>query len=467
MKTGDLIALFRRAFWYGAISSSLEHGEELYIVGGILRDALLGRELKDVDIVFRSPSLSFPFRFASEIGGKVIVLGREKRIFRVTKFPFTFDFNPLNGLEILKDLSRRDFTVNSLALDIREEKVLDPFNGLADIERGLIRVERPQSFDDDPVRLLRAFRFESTLGFRIEERTKSLIELKSWNLSPWKASPKERISEEWKKLIAGREFYRALKDMVSTGYLDRLFPAFRLMRGMPQGSYHHLDVLAHSVKVVEALEDVVSNPPPWVKREFLEQKIGALRRREILRLAALFHDIGKPFCFRIKDGEVNFKGHQLLGAKIGVGYSRALLLGHKERELIYKLIYNHMMPLFFLKRERAWRPWERSLLHWLMKVKEEALSVFLLSLADLRATRGIKVSDEERSILAEIGERAKRYLDDMLKVKPLLNGREIMALTCLKEGREIGIIKDRILYLQKIGKLKTKDEALKKILGII
>ncbi|MBC7337920.1 MAG: hypothetical protein H5U01_16835 [Clostridia bacterium] len=98
---------------------------------------------------------------------------------------------------------------------------------------------------------------------------------------------------------------------------------------------------------------------------------------------------------------------------------------------------------------------------------EDALGVFLLSLADLMATRGIKVSDEDRSLLVQIGERVKRYLDKMFGVKPLLSGREIMALTGLREGKEIGTIKERILYLQKMGKLRTKDEALKKILGII
>ncbi|KUK14077.1 MAG: HD domain-containing protein [Synergistetes bacterium] len=467
MRTGELITLFRKEFWYRAVSFCLDSDTELYIVGGALRDGLLGKASREIDLVFRSPPFSFPLRFASEIGGKAVILGKDRKTIRVVKRPFIFDFTSINGSGIIEDLLHRDFTMNSLGFNVRDEQFFDPLGGLDDIKSGVIKVNSPQSFDSDPIRLLRAFRFKSALGFKIEGYTKKLIEAKSKALFPWKLSPKERIAEEWKKFLLGKNFYPALKDMADTGYLERLFPAFRLMKGMSQGSYHHLDAFNHSLKVVEALEDLLFDPPPWAGEKYLDSKVGYFKRRELLRLGGLLHDVGKPFCFRLKEGEANFRGHQFIGAKIAYGYSRALLLNYRERDFIYRLVYNHMMPLLFLKREKAWRPWERSLLSWLMRVGEDALGVFLLSLADLMATRGIKVSDEDRSLLVQIGERVKRYLDKMFGVKPLLSGREIMALTGLREGKEIGTIKERILYLQKMGKLRTKDEALKKILGII
>lgn len=466
MRLGEIITLFRNSFWREALLSCLNKDEEAYIVGGALREALLGAISYDIDISFRSTSLSLPFKFASEIGGKTIVLGKKKKTFKVLKSPFTFDFTPLNGSDLIEDLLNRDFTINSLALDLREEKVFDPLKGLEDIENEIVRAVSSQTFDDDPLRLLRAFRFRSSLGFKIDGKTKNLIESKTCFISPWRVSTKERIALEWKKLLSGKHFYWALRDMVETSYLDKLFPAFRLMRGMPQGKYHHLDVLNHSIKVVEALEDI-SSGPPWLDKDYLDTEVGSFKRKELLRLASLFHDIGKPFCFRIRDGEVVFKGHQFIGAKVSKGYARALLLGAKERDYIYKLVYNHMMPLFFLKRERSGRPWEKSLLSWILRVGEDALSVFILSLADLRATRGNRVSDEERALLIEIGDRVKCYLKDMFKVRPLLSGKEIMAVAGLKEGPMVGSIKDRILYLQRMGKLKTKDEALKRIFGII
>ncbi|MCX8127492.1 MAG: HD domain-containing protein [Synergistetes bacterium] len=436
-----------------------------YIVGGAIREALMGKLSSDIDVVFCSYSI--PLSFASEIGGKVVVLGKERKTFKVLKYPFTFDFTPLNGHTLIGDLLSRDFTINSIALNLESERIFDPLDGLRDIEEGVIKVASPHAFDYDSLRLLRAFRFRSSLGFKIHEGTRRIVKRKILNFSPWKASPRERIAEEWKKLLLGDYFYLAVKDMLDLGYLERFFLAFKLMRGMPQGDYHHLDVLNHSIKTLEAMEDLLCAPPSWIDRSYLESKVGFFRRRDLLRIAALLHDVGKPFCFRVKDGEVMFKGHQFIGSKIARGYSRALLLGSREIDYISKLVYNHMMPLFFLKREGAGRPWERSLLSWLMKVGEDALSLLLLSIADLRATRGKKVSDEERRSLFEIGERIRYYLDDVLRVKPLLSGKDIMAVTGLREGKEIGIIKDRIVYLQRMGKLKTKDEALRRILGII
>jgi len=181
-------------------------------------------------------------------------------------------------------------------------------------------------------------------------------------------------------------------------------------------------------------------------------------------MATLFHDVGKVYCFKRFDGEINFKGHQFVGAKIVRSVSKALLFNDKERKTLVKLVFNHMMPILFVKRQREGRPYERSLLSWLDKVMDDACGIFLISLADLEATRGEKTSDEDRNTLSEIAKRAMLHLKDM-KVKPILNGREIMKITGISPGPLVGNLKERLLHLQKNGKVKDEIRSYKSPFG--
>ncbi len=464
MRVEDLRAFLRRNFWYSALINILSPCEELFLTGGALRDFFLGKLTRDIDMSF-SPRLSdLPFRFASEIGGKVVPLGKEVVSYRVIKFPFIFDFSPLRGKDIIDDLSRRDFAFNSMALDIKNGVFFDPMGGLEDLKRGVIRANSLASLIEDRIRILRAFRLRSILGFKIDDITKSFI--RSIGLfSPWRFSTRERIAEEWKKLLRGNFFYEAVRDMAKVGYLGILFPPFKYMEGMPQSSHHHLDVLGHTLLTVEALEDILLNPPFWADKKYLSSKIGKHKVKYLLRLSALFHDIGKPFCFRRIDGEITFKGHQFIGARVASGIAKSLLLGRKEVKFVWRLVFNHMMPLLFLKRCKSGKPWERSLISWLLRVGEDAKGVFLLSISDIRATRGEKVSDEERSLLFEIAEISARHLKRILETKPMLDGKEIMRVSGLKPGPLVGTIKSRLLYLQKIGRIRDKSDALRLVLG--
>ncbi len=456
VRSEDLKAFLRSRWWHKVLSSI----KGAYIVGGSLRDLLLGKEVRDIDIVFKpSYDMLIPQKFASDIFGKLIILGKKDQTYRVTKPPFIFDFTPLKEAEIFEDLVQRDFTINSLAWDIEEEKLIDPLGGLDDLLGRKIRANSNESLLKDRIRILRAFRFRSTLGFDIEEKTKLLIEGLSSD-SPWKFIAKERMAEEWKKLIKSTYFSLSMKDMSGTGFLESLFPIFRKMRSLPQNAFHHLDVLNHTLKAIEALEDILTAPPHWADKGYIKGK------EHLLRMATLFHDVGKVYCFKRFDGEINFKGHQFVGAKIVRSVSKALLFNDKERKTLVKLVFNHMMPILFVKRQREGRPYERSLLSWLDKVMDDACGIFLISLADLEATRGEKTSDEDRNTLSEIAKRAMLHLKDM-KVKPILNGREIMKITGISPGPLVGNLKERLLHLQKMGKLKTKSEAIRALLGII
>ncbi|MCD6363729.1 MAG: HD domain-containing protein [Synergistetes bacterium] len=463
MRIEDLRSFFRKNYWYLGLAGISTAHENLFLTGGALRDFFLGRPTKDIDIAFSPRSSNIPLRFASEIGGKLVVFGKGLISYRVIKHPFVFDFTPLKGDGIIIDLERRDFSLNSMALNIRTEEFFDPLNGLSDIASRLIKANSLSSLLEDRIRILRAFRFRSELGFKIDGFTKTLIK-SIGRFSPWRFSAKERIAEEWKKLLCGGSFSKAIKDMAEVGYLGSLFFPFRYMEGMPQSSHHHLDVLGHTLLTVEAVEDILLNPPSWADKGYLDLNIGRHRIKHLIKLSALFHDIGKPFCFRRVNGEITFKGHQFIGARIATGIARSLLFNRKEIKFIWRLVYNHMMPLLFLKRRNVGKPWERSLINWLLRVERDAKGIFLLSIADLRATRGEKVSDEERVSLAEIAEISAHHLEHVMKVKPILSGREIMRISGLKPGPLVGTIKSRLLYLQKVGKIKNKGDALGLIL---
>ncbi len=464
MRVEDLRAFLRKRFWYSTLIDILGSSERLFLTGGALRDFFLGKITRDIDISFSPRFSDLPFRFASEVGGKVVSLGKEVVSYRVIRPPFIFDFSPLRGENVIDDLSKRDFAFNSMALDIKNEAFFDPLDGLRDIKRRIIRANSLGSLIEDRIRILRAFRLRSILGFKIDDITKNLIRSIGY-FSPWKFSARERIAEEWKKLLCGDFFHKAVRDMAELGYLGSLFPPFRYMEGMPQSFHHHLDVLGHTLLTVEALEDILLTPPFWADGDYLNSKIGKHKVKRLLRLCALFHDIGKPFCFRRIDGEITFKGHQFVGARVASGIAKSLLFGRKEIKFVWRLVFNHMMPLLFLKRCKSGKPWERSLISWLLRVGEDAKGIFLLSISDIRATRGKRVSDEERSLLFEIAEISAQHLKRILGTKPMLNGKEIMRVSGLKPGPLVGTIKSRLLYLQKIGKIKNKDDALRLVLG--
>lgn len=308
------------------IMNTIKHyGGEAYVVGGCVRDTILMRVPHDWDI-----ATNLKLEEIVKIFPKAVIVGK---IFGVVKVgsvdistfridgPYSDGRHPDNVMfvnDIVQDLSRRDFTINAIAFD--SERYVDPFNGMDAIRRGVIQTVNAAKvrFKEDALRMLRAFRFSSLLGFNIANSTyRAIREMKgeAHNIS------KERIKDELLKMFAGKNIIGALFSLSASGLLFEIFPDLRQCKGFIQNKYHKYDVLEHTFRVVEA----VPNTKP------------------LLRMAALLHDVGKPAtCKDYNTPDASFHNHEFVGADMSATILKDLKFSTKQIEYITTMIRCHM-----------------------------------------------------------------------------------------------------------------------------
>ncbi|MCX7661891.1 MAG: hypothetical protein N2Z79_04325, partial [Candidatus Omnitrophica bacterium] len=296
--------------------------KKLYIVGGFLRDYLLGkREFLDIDFCLKSSSINFSRKLAYFLKMGFVILDKEHsstRLVKKTKYGlFTIDFNNWRAKTLKEDLFHRDFTINTLALELKdffnkegfERKIIDYYNAKEDLKDKLIRVVNKRAFDEDPLRILRAFSLACLLDFKIEPQTLNLIKFKAKKVA---GVAGERIRDELFKILETHKSADYFRLMDELGVLEVIFPEINSMRNVQQGPYHHLDVWKHSIQTQKEadllVEELMKNPEI---REYLEVVLSGTRtRRSLLKLASLFHDIGKPKALVYRGGKTTFYGHE-------------------------------------------------------------------------------------------------------------------------------------------------------------
>ena len=296
-----------------------------WIVGGTVRDLLLGvPEIADLDAVVERDSIGLARRVADANGWPLVVLDQARGTARViTDSGAGIDINARVGTSIEDDLRQRDLTFNALALPLDAsglpEQVVDPCGGLADLENGLVRLTSEHALIEDPLRLLRVFRFSATLGFIIVPETLEAVVAHAPLLAD--VAP-ERIVAELSLILADAGSAAVLGRMDQAGLLAAIFPETGSMRGVEQNDYHHVDVLQHSLLTLDRLErllvDLESVFGTHADRvdAFLRQQLAAGRSRLIAaKLAALLHDVGKPSARSTEHGRTTFYHHDALGAR--------------------------------------------------------------------------------------------------------------------------------------------------------
>ncbi len=448
---------------------------ESYLVGGVVRDFLMGRrDRKDLDVALRGDGFEIA-RQAATLLGKVatfVALDSKHGTGRVVlrgQRPATLDVTSFRASTLSEDLHKRDFTINAMALRIQDflsglmEPVLDPTGGRADLLSGTIRACSKDSFRDDAVRVLRAFRFMASLGFGISKET---LEMVPPALEELPSKAPERIRDELIVTLSVDSSFPALKAMALSGVLETIFPELRPMKGCGQNAYHHLDVWDHSLETISRMENLLANAAEHFGS--LSDQIYAYTRQEpvrdrptlaLLKLAALFHDSGKPASrFVDSKGKVRFFGHEKVSQEIFNEAGRRLKFASREIALVSGLIAGHMRPTIFTAQKVSLRAIHR--LH--SKYQRNVTGLFLLFLADLGASRGPARPPEayERA-----GNQVLRALSICLEAEatprmPLLNGRDLMSLFSIGPGPHIGSLLRKLTELQDSGKIGTREEAL-------
>ncbi|MCA1960947.1 MAG: HD domain-containing protein [Desulfomonile sp.] len=447
----------------------------VYLVGGAVRDRFMGRDRgNEVDLLLDGDAVAVAERVAGPVGRGVafvpldpargtarLVLGRGSRT-------VTIDVTTLRRPTLEADLAARDFTINALALALddflagRSGPVLDPTGGLRDIEAGVVRVCSAESFVEDPLRILRAFRFKADLGFRISDETLELIPA---SLPALAGVAGERIRDEIIAMLAAERSTDSLREMDRCGLIDALFPDLAPMRGLDQNPYHHLDAWSHTLEAVRQLEILLTAADRFgdlaqIVRSYAdEEPVAGRPKRALLKLALLFHDAGKPHTMSVDTaGKVRFFGHEKISLEIFQNAGSRLKLASRELRLVGDLVAGHMRPMIFTLD----RPTPRAVFRLHRKFGSDITGLVLVFLADLTASRGPARPPEtyDHAFRQALSALRVCFERERESVPPLLTGRDLMKLFDLKPGRFLGGILKRLAVLQGSGEITTREEAI-------
>lgn len=321
---------------------------EIYVVGGAVRDILLNREVKDWDLTTNltpeEMKIIFPKNsFYNNDYGTFSVVGNDGEIFEITTFRTDNDYDdnrhPISvawGKTLEEDVKRRDFTINSLAVNI-EGKVFDFWNGEVDLKNKLIRtVGNPdERFAEDALRMLRAIRIATQIGFLIEEKTFESIIKNAPNIHKISG---ERTRDEIFKILASDFATDGFKLLKNSGLLKEIMPEMLEGVDMEQKGHHIYDVWTHCL---EALRNCDSKDP-------------------VTRLATLIHDIGKPRSMKLVNGERTFHNHEIIGSRMATAIGKRLKFSNKQLEQIFKLVRWHMFTSDDIQTDKAVRRFIRN-----------------------------------------------------------------------------------------------------------
>ena len=410
-------------------------GETAWLVGGAVRDRLLGRATDDVDLAVEGDPRAAARRIAKASGGAAFQLSHEFGGWRTVGpgHAWHVDLLPLRDGDLRTDLAARDFTVNAMAQPLTGGEVIDPHGGAADLAARRLRMVSDEALRDDPLRTLRAVRIAVELGFEIEARTSEAVREHAAAIAA--ASP-ERVFAELKRVVAAPRVRAGIELMQETGLLGAVLPEVEALRGVGQSRYHHADVLGHTLEVLDAVVAMEADPGSAglggelaapVAALLAEPLANELTRGTGLRFAALLHDAAKPQTRReLPGGRVTFVGHDSEGADLARAVLRRLRSSERLAGYVAALTRHHL-ALGFLVHERPLS--RRAIWRYLAATGPHSADVTLLTVADRLATRGRKA---EPAIAAHL-ELAREVLEHAFALRaagpqaPLVPGDELAA----------------------------------------
>ncbi|MFM8828857.1 MAG: HD domain-containing protein [Actinomycetota bacterium] len=413
-----------------------------WVVGGGLRDALMGRPVADLDVVTQGDAAAEAAALARAHGAARFPLSREFGAWRVSGggLPCQVDIMPVLGDGLDDDLSRRDFTINALALAVGGDgQVIDRHGGVADIGAGRMALVSPSALADDAVRVLRLARIADALGFGMDPAAVTAARAAAPALAE---VPGERAMEEFTRIITAPDPGRSVRLLDELGGLGGLIPELDDCRGVDQSEYHHLDVLGHTFEVLDNVVAIERDPErvfrgaaPVVAASLAEPLADDLTRGQALRFTALLHDMAKAETRGVMDtGRITFIGHDRRGADMADAWFRRLRTSNRLREFVVHGVRDHLVLGFMVHRQPLTLvQYDR----YLRRVAPYPVEAIVLSAADRIATDGPRTTPIQITrhlALARDMLDAHVAITAMDPIRPPLDGAELTALL----GREPG-----------------------------
>lgn len=452
-----------------SVRRALSGVEEAWIVGGAVRDAALGRPIDDLDLAVAGDPRRAAKAIAAELREPAFELSAEFGTWRVAAGGrgWQVDLTALRGAGIEDDLRERDFTVGAVAVPVAGGEPLDPFGGLADLDRGLLRAVGEQSFAADPLRLLRAARLATELGLEIDAETVRLARAEASRA----AEPAgERQLAELRQLIGGPDPLRGLALLDELELTAVVLPELEQLRGVGQGPNHHLDVHGHTLAVLEHtleieadLERFTGTRAGEVEALLAEPLADEVSRATALRFGALFHDIGKPATRAERDGFVGFRGHDQEGAEIIDGICARLRASRRLTQHLRALTLHHLR-LGFLIPEAPLPP--RRVHEYLRATDPVGVDVTLLTVADRLSARGAGPLARPEMVEAHLSlarEMVAAALDWRREgpPPPLLRGDELARELGIEEGPRLGAVLAELEAARYAGEVEDREAAVR------
>ncbi|MCL4297793.1 MAG: HD domain-containing protein [Anaerolineae bacterium] len=450
------------------------HRLEAYLVGGAVRDMLLGREaIVDLDFVVPGDGLAVARRVANALDAAYYPLDAERGTGRVVVEKSYLDFASMRGATLLDDLADRDFTINAIALSLVEPfQLIDPLRGQRDLELGQIRAASATAFSHDPVRVLRAVRQAVEFGFSLEGGTEAALRDAAPGLP---AISPERQRDELLKLLNTPAPGQAVQMLRRLGVLPHILPEIEPMIGVRQGPPHHLDVFDHTTAALDAWAGLVQSgfaglPAQFqtaITQELNEPLAGNLTQQTLLPLALLLHDTGKPSTREPApdSAAVHFYRHERVSAKITGKVMRRFRFSNQAANFVETVVARHMRPLLLMMERRVSR---RAVYRFFRDTAgssyQAGVAVALHALADHSATyrpgQGEQELRELREVVYKLVAAYFEQREQVVEPAPLLTGRDLMDTLGLPEGRLIGILLNRLKEAQAAGEVTDREAAL-------
>ena len=399
-----------------------------YLVGGSIRDLLLGRSPIDYDIAVLGNPEEFAKKIAAKISGHIVRLGKPgQAIIRIVSDNKIFDISSVNGATIEDDLGKRDFTINAIACSLSSKKIIDCLGGMDDIAANKIRMVSRKVFRKDPVRLIRAYRMGASLSFEIEPHTSSAIRNDA-NLIQNSAG--ERIRTELFKIFNTSKSHYYISQMADTGLLFSVFPELNELKGCPQNTYHSYDVFEHTMKAFYHLEALLNDCGKAMPAIYDPNILNVGHQAAWLKCAILLHDIGKPHVKTVDSkNNIHFYGHGQKSADMAKAITTRLKFSNRERLYIDHIIRNHIRPLFLFTAYQKKTLTNKGIIRFFNKCGDNTPALLLHTIADIQG-KGNKDNARDEDFISF----AKKMIQDYIsafkpekKLPPLLTGYDLMA----------------------------------------
>jgi putative nucleotidyltransferase with HDIG domain len=451
-----------------------------FLVGGLVRDQLLPRPLTylNVDLAVPKDALAHAHALAAQLGGAFIPLDESAGSARVVLASAVgrveLDLSDFRGATLEEDLRRRDFTVNAVAVALEDwlkdpahpTPLVDPCNGREALARQQLVTCFPETFEEDPLRILRAFRLAAQLEFTLAD---SLEPMMAHAVEGLARVSGERLRDELMAICVTDRAGWAMVSLNAIGALDVLFPELAAGRGMDQGSFHHLDVLGHQLETVHQSDRVLSSCAEFseplrgpLNAYCAEELVERRPRKSLMKLAGLLHDVGKPAHRQVHDdGEIWFIGHEHTGAELAQTVAQRLKFSNRETQMITQLVRHHLRPGFLSREPQVTR---RAIYRFYKDLGDDGPACLLTWWCDRLATRGplsrVDQLDQQRARLEELLSPYFFKVEEIVRPPRLVDGHQLMTEFHLTPGPAVGALLAAIEEAQAAGQVHSASEAL-------